>query len=90
MPKKEASLKVAANTPITASCNAVANLYKIDIVLNISSRKYHIFQCVGACARTCARARVCVCGGEGMFKYININLINYMKINLLFYMQHAC
>lgn len=32
MPKKEASLKVAANTPITASCNATANLDKINVV----------------------------------------------------------
>lgn len=30
MPKKEASLKVAANTSITASCNATANLNKIN------------------------------------------------------------
>jgi len=56
MPKKEASLKVAANTPITASCNATANLYKIDIVLNVSSRNITYFSvCV------CVRAYACVC-----------------------------
>lgn len=40
MPKKEASLKVAANTPITASCNATANLEKMDVVsLNIHTAR---------------------------------------------------
>lgn len=32
MPKNEASLKVAANTPITASCNATANLRKKKVI----------------------------------------------------------
>lgn len=37
MPKKEASLNVAANTPITASCNAIANLQKYKVLLFCSN-----------------------------------------------------
>lgn len=49
MPKKEASLKVAANTPITASCSATANLIKgnllalrgIEIIFCVENNKYY-------------------------------------------------
>lgn len=35
MPKKEASLKVAANTSITAFCNAMANLNRVNTVSRV-------------------------------------------------------
>jgi len=43
MPKKDASLKVAANTPITASCNDIANLDRIDDILKVFFVQYHTF-----------------------------------------------
>lgn len=44
IPKKEASLNVAANTSITASCNAIANLDKVISLLSlIGSRRINLF-----------------------------------------------